>query len=170
MHRLDYHRKRLGDLGAALGAGRAVAERERWPRERLARYQHERLEALVRDLRARSPYWAARLPRGRVALERLPRMDKVELMESFDQLVTDGGLRRDELLAHLERIERDELYLGEYRAMATSGSSGRKGVFVYDRRAWSGILAQFLRYSGWIRIKPSVPRMRIASVAGGVPT
>jgi phenylacetate-CoA ligase len=170
MLRLDYHRKRLGDLAAALGAGRAVAERERWPRERLARYQQERLETLVRDLRARSPYWASRLPRGRVALERLPRMDKVELMEGFDQLVTDRRLRRDDLLAHLERIDRDELYLGEYRAMATSGSSGRKGVFVYDRRAWRGILAQFLRYSGWIGLKPGVPRMRIASVAGGVPT
>jgi phenylacetate-CoA ligase len=170
MRRLDYHRKRLRDLGAALGAGRAVAERERWPRERLERYQQERLEALVRDVRARSPYWAARLPRGSVALERLPRMDKVELMESFDALVTDRRLRRDDLLVHLERIDRDELYLGEYRALATSGSSGRKGVFVYDRRAWIGILAQFLRYSRWIGVKPSVPRMRIASVAGGVPT
>jgi hypothetical protein len=29
--------------------------------------------------------------------------------------------------------------------MATSGSSGRKGLFVYDRRAWIGILSQFLR-------------------------
>jgi phenylacetate-CoA ligase len=170
MHRLVYHRKRVRDLGAALGAARAVAERERWPRERLVRYQQERLAALARDLRARSPYWAARLPRGRVVLERLPRMDKVELMESFDELVTDSRLRRDELLAHLERIDRDELYLGEYRAMATSGSSGRKGVFVYDRRAWIGILAQFLRYSAWVGVKPSVPRMRIASVAGGVPT
>ena len=108
MHRLVYHRKRVRDLGAALGAARAVAERERWPRERLVRYQQERLEALVRDLRERSPYWAARLPRGRVALERLPRMDKVELTESFDELVTDRRLRRDELLAHLERIDRDE--------------------------------------------------------------
>jgi phenylacetate-coenzyme A ligase PaaK-like adenylate-forming protein len=170
MRRLDYHRKRLRDLGAALGAGRAVTEREHWARERLEHYQQERLEALVRDVRARSPYWAARLPRGRVALEQLPRMDKVELMGSFDELVTDRRLRRDELFGHLERIDRDELYLGEYRAMATSGSSGRKGVFVYDRQAWIGILAQFLRYSAWIGIKPKVPRMRIASVAGGVPT
>ena len=45
-----------------------------------------------------------------------------------------------------------------------------QGVFVYDRRAWRGILAQILRYSGWIGINPGVPRMRIASVAGGVPT
>jgi phenylacetate-CoA ligase len=170
MRRLHYHRKRLRDLGAALGAGRAVTEREHWARERLEHYQQERLEARVRDVRARSPYWAARLPRGRLALERLPRMDKVELMESFDELVTDRRLRRDELFGHLERIDRDELYLGEYRAMATSGSSGRKGVFVYDRQAWIGILAQFLRYSAWIGIKPKVPRMRIASVAGGVPT
>jgi phenylacetate-CoA ligase len=170
VRRLQYHRKRLRDLAAALRAGRAVAERERWPRERLERYQRQRLETLVRDVRARSAYWAARLPRGRVALEQLPIMDKLELMESFDELVTDRRLRRDDLLVHLDRTDRDDLYLGDYRALTTSGSSGRQGVFVYDRRAWIGILAQFLRYSGWIGVKPSVPRMRIASVAGGVPT
>lgn len=167
---VGYQRKRLRDLAAAFGAGRALAARERWPRERLERYQHERLEALVGHARERSAFWAARLPRGRVSLERLPSMDKAEMMASFDELVTDRRLRRDELLAHLERIDRDELYLGEFRVMATSGSSGRPGLFVYDRRAWIGILAQFLRYSAWVGIKPRLPRVRIASVGGAAPS
>ena len=31
--------------------------------------------------------------------------------------------------------------------MTTSGSSGRKGLFVYDREGWRAIAAQFLRHS-----------------------
>ena len=62
-----------------------------------------------------------------------PMLTKSELMEHFDELVTDRRLRLDELLDHLSEVDRDALYLGEYRVMATSGSSGRKAVFVYDR-------------------------------------
>lgn len=47
--------------------------------------------------------------------------------------MTDRRLRRDELLIHVETLTGDSLYLGRYRAMTTSGSSGRKGLFVYDR-------------------------------------
>ncbi len=57
-------------------------------------------------------------------------------MDRFDELVTDRRLRLEDLLDHLNRIHDDALYLGEYRAMTTSGSSGRKAVFVYDRRGW----------------------------------
>ena len=59
-------------------------------------------------------------------------------MERFDDMVTDRRLRRDALLAHVERLDGDELYLGRYRAMTTSGSSGRKGLFVYDRAGLGG--------------------------------
>lgn len=170
MTRVDYHRKRLRDLAAALGSGRALAERERWPRDRLERYQRQRLEALVRHARDKSSFWARRLPAGRVSLERLPTMDKLEMTASFDELLTDRRLRHDELLAHLERIDRDELYLGEFRVMATSGSSGRPGVFVYDREAWIGILSEFVRYSAWVGIRPRLPRTRIASVGGAAPS
>ena len=170
MRRLGYQQRRLRDLAAAFGSRRALAERERWPRERLERYQRERLEALVRHARERSPFWARRLPPGTVSLERLPTMDRVEMMASFDELVTDRRLRRDELAAGLERSGRDELYLGEFRVMATSGSSGRPGLFVYDRRAWIGILSQFLRYSAWVGIRPRLPRLRIAAVGGAAPS
>ena len=69
-----------------------------------------------------------RLPRGRVELSALPILTKAEMMESFDDLVTDPRLRIRELLGHLEAVRDDALYLGRYRVMTTSGSSGRKGV------------------------------------------
>ena len=48
--------------------------------------------------------------------------------------------------------------------MTTSGSSGRKGLFVYDRPAWSGLIGQFLRYSAMVGVRPRLPhRLRVAA-------
>ena len=91
-------------------------------------------------------------------------------MDSFDELVTDPRLRLDDLLEHLDRIERDELYLGEYRVMASSGSSGHKAVFVYDRAAWRGPLTMFLRRSDWTGAKPRLPRLRLVMIGGAAAT
>jgi phenylacetate-CoA ligase len=172
---LAYQRKRLRDFAAALRMSRELAERERWPVERLRAYQQERLDAVVRHAVAHSRFYRERFAGvvgdGPVDLARLPILDKAEMMERFDDLVTDPRLRRDELLAHVERIAGDELYLGRYRAIATSGSSGRKGLFVYDREGWRVLLATFLLHNERVGLKPRLPRrMRAAAVIGAVPT
>jgi phenylacetate-coenzyme A ligase PaaK-like adenylate-forming protein len=167
---MGYRLKRLRDFARSLRATRELAERERWPRERLEAFQRDRLAALIAELRERSPYWCERIPRGAEELGELPRMTKAELMADFDRLVTDPRLRLERLLAHLDEVDGDALYLGEYRVMTTSGSSGRKAVFLYDRAAWVGILAMFLRRSEWVGLRPGMPRTRVALVAGGAPT
>ena len=106
-------------------------------------------------------------PTGPVELGRLPALDKATMMEHFDELVTDPRLSRDELLAHVEALTGDGLHLGRYRAMTTSGSSGRKGLFVYDRPAWRALIGQFLRYSAMVGIRPRLPRrLRVAALGG----
>jgi len=149
---------------------KVMLARERWPRERLEAFQREQLAELVRNAADQSPFWRERLPRGAVRLSELPVLTKDELMGSFDDLVTDRRLRLADLLEHLEQIDADALYLDEYRAMASSGSSGRKAVFVYDRAAWVCCAAMFLRRSAWLGIRPRMPRMRLAMVWGASPT
>jgi len=105
-----------------------------------------------------------------VELRALPVLTKAELMDRFDELVTDRRLRRDELLEHLGQIDDDTLYLGKYRVMTSSGSSGRKAVFVYDRAGWLGVLTMFLRRSEWVGLRPRLPRTRLAMIGGGAPT
>ena len=167
---MGYRTKRLQDFGRGLRESKQLAERERWPRERLERFQQERLTELVGFARAHAPLWRERLPGGRARLHDLPVLTKAELIEGFDDLVTDRRLRLDDLLAHLAEVRSDVLYLGEYRPMATSGSSGRKTVFVYDRAGWRAVLTMFLRRSGWVGIKPSIPRVRLALIGGAAPT
>jgi phenylacetate-CoA ligase len=169
-HKMGYRTKRLQDFARGLRASKALLERERWPRERLERFQRARLEELARHAAANAPFWRERIPRGRFELSDLPPTTKTDLMESFDELVTDPRLRLDELLEHLNGIEGDELYLGEYRAMTSSGSSGRKAVFVYDRAAWIGVLTMFLRRSDWTGAGPRLPRLRLVMIGGASAT
>ena len=171
---VGYQAKRLVDVGRGLRAARALAEQERWPRERLERHQQDRLDALVRYAAEHSPFYRERLAglpaTGPVELAALPTLDKQTMMDHFDEIVTDRRLHRDALLAHLDGLDHDALYLGEHRVMTTSGSSGSKGLFVYDRRGWAHCLASFFRFNAIAGVRPKLPRLRIAAIGGGAPT
>ncbi len=107
----------------------------RSPAEIVAR-QQERLEVLVQFARERSPLYHERynqLPAGVAALSQLPIVTKQELMERFDEWVTDPEVKRagvEEFLADPTRV--GQPYLGRYRVWTTSGITGRRGVFVHD--------------------------------------
>jgi putative adenylate-forming enzyme len=168
-------RRRVADVAGGLRLSREFAKHERQPREELRLYQQQRLESVIRHAAEHSPFYRERFARiireGPVELSRLPVLDKSEMMEHFDELVTDGRLRRDALLRWVEGLERDELYLDRYRVMTTSGSSGRKGLFVFDRPEWRMLISQFLRYSAMSGIRPRLPRrLRVAAVIGASPT
>jgi phenylacetate-CoA ligase len=172
--RLGYHRRRLAGFAAGMRLARELGEAERWPRERLRRRQQERVEAVVRHAVRYSPFYRERfgglVEDGPVSLERLLVLDKTGMMENFDDLVTDSRLRREELLERVEETRRDEYYLGSYRVMTTSGSSGRKGLFIYDESGWSAIMAQSLRHCAMMQFRPRLPRRRVAAIVGGAPT
>ena len=164
--RLGYHRDRLASFGAGLKQSKVFLAQERMPREELDRVRAQRLEALLAHAREHSAFYRERIPTGPVTLEQIPPLDKDEMMARFDDLVTDPSLRRDALLEWVETRTRDEYYADRYRVMTTSGSSGRKGLFVYDKAGWAGIGGQFLRGSTWMGMTPSVPRRRLAMVRG----
>jgi phenylacetate-CoA ligase len=171
-----YHRRRLADTAVALRLARSQVSREQWPRAQLVQHQQRRLDAVVRHAATHSPFyrrWFAEtgtLGDGPVRLQRLPVLDKARLMEHFDELVCDPRLRREQLLDWAGRLTRDQLYLDRYRVLLTSGSSGRQGLFVYDTAGWRSIATQFLRSSNWAGLRPSLPRQRIAWLAGAGPS
>ena len=169
---LAYERRRAADLARAVALWRRLRDRERWPREQLARFQQEQLDSLVRHAVAHSPYYRERIGTadGPFGLSRLPALDKATMMDRFDDLVCDRRLRRDELLAHVEELTEDTYYRGRYRVVTTSGSSGRKGVYVFDRPEWSAYVAQYLRYVAFLGAAPRVPRQRLALLGGAGPS
>ena len=150
-------------------AMKAARERERWTGERMREHQSQALDALVRDVADRSPFYRERyaglIGGTPVELARLPTLDKATLMTQLDDALCDARLRGRDLRSHLK--DTDPL-LGEYRVMASSGSTGTPSVYVYSRADWAGVLAMFLRYNELCGIRPRVPRLRIAAI--GAPT
>jgi phenylacetate-CoA ligase len=151
---------RLADMARALRAAKAARERERWSPERMREHQEHALAALLRDVAARSPFHRDRIG-GATGLEELPTLDKATLMANLDGALTVPALRGRDLRAHL--LDAAPLD-GEYRVIASSGSTGLPSVYAYSRADWSGILAQFLRYNELAGMRPRVPRLRVAAI------
>jgi len=128
-------------------------DRLSWPADRLHRERQERVRELVQVARARSPWHRRRLadidPQRltEADLHDIPPMTKADLMDNWDEIATDHRLSLDLVNAHLERIESDEYLLGQYHAVASGGSSGRRGVFVYDWEGWMGVYLNVARLS-----------------------
>ena len=112
-----------------LAAGRAA------PREILAR-QQSRLASLLYTLAQGSSLYAHHLRDyldPRVQLQSLPVISKTELMERFDEWVTDPDITLDGLRAFTADPRNiGEPYLGRYVVWESSGSSGQPAIFVQD--------------------------------------
>jgi phenylacetate-coenzyme A ligase PaaK-like adenylate-forming protein len=137
--------RHVADLAPAAGE---LLGRLDWSAERLAEHRRTELRRLVRTARAASPWHRARLRDvdpdrlDEHTLAELPPMTKDDLMANFDEIVTDDRLRLDLVEAHLDWLRGTDAYLlDRYHACASSGSSGRRGVFVYD---WDGWMVAFL--------------------------
>src|SRR4029453_2524887 len=128
-------------------------ERMTWPAERLRAGRERGLRALVAHARARSPWHGHRLAGldpdrlRETDLRTLPVMTKDDLMEHFDEVVTDRRLTRDIVEAHLAAPSTDAYLLDEYPVCASGGSSGRRGTFVYDFEAWAIAWASMFRFT-----------------------
>ena len=165
--------RRVGDLAGALRHRRRLTS-VGTPREELLALQQRRLVQAARHAAAASPiyrelYSGIELSED-LDVRALPVVTKATLMERFDEWVTDPRLRLSEIEAHLEQIRGDELYLDEYRCMPTGGTTGRKGIFVYDRDEWRQCLTAFLRWSELTGIRPRLGRRtRVATVGATSP-
>ena len=106
------------------------------------------------------------------AIVDLPVMSKTDLMDNFDSIVTDTRVSRLLCEDHLERSPGDDL-LGEFQVVASGGSSGKRGVYVYGWEAWAICYASNIRFQArdWAR-DPNLagtPRV-IGVVAASSPT
>ncbi len=101
-----------------------------------------RVEALRRHAVERSAFYR-RLHAGLEgsALAELPPVTKAQLMDAFDEVVTDREVRLADVDRHLRETEPGTPFLGRYRIGVTSGSSARPGLFVFDREEWVALIA-----------------------------
>jgi len=150
---------------------RQLLARSSWTREQLLRHQARGLNALREYAYAHSPFYQ-RFHRGylQATLNELPVLSKATMMEHFEEFVTDQAIRLGEVEAHLENLKGTERYLGRYYVNATSGSTGRRGIFLYSPQEWAMVLASYSRAYAWGGIAPSLTRQtRMAVVSTTTP-
>jgi phenylacetate-coenzyme A ligase PaaK-like adenylate-forming protein len=140
------HVARFDELAAELSA------RIDWPAQRLREERSNALRVLVATAVERSPWHRRRLSGIDVDsltdadIAWLPSMTKSDLMDNFDEIVTDRRVTLDLCEAVVDGRRGGEYLLGEYRVVASGGASGRRGVFVYGWDAWATCYASIVRF------------------------
>lgn len=104
-----------------------------------------RLAELREHAATSSPWYRRRLAALDAApLGELPVLTRDELVEGFDELVTDRRLDRASVQRHVDASP-PGTRLGRYWIGASSGSGGRPALLPFDRREWASKLANAAR-------------------------
>ncbi len=128
----------------------ALRARDRWSHERLERHRACAFERLCRFALARSPFYG-RFHKGleNAPLDRLPSLTKGALMAAFDEAVTDRAIRLADVAAFAARMSVTDRFRDRYHVVATSGTTGERGYFLFDPTEWRTVLASGARVSSW---------------------
>lgn len=121
----------------------------------IAQRQRARLADMVAHARANSPYYGELyrgLPDRVENADQLPVTDKKMLMGRFDEWCTDRAVTLEAAEALVDDSSRiGEWFLGKYTVMTTSGTTGRRSIFLVDDRTMAVVTAMMLRWMGdWL--------------------
>ena len=150
---------------------RQLRHRDRWTRRQLEEHQAHALRLLREHACARSPFYR-RFHAGLTdsLLQELPVLTKALVMENFDELVTDPSVRLADVEAHLAALRGNELFRGRYWVASTSGSTGRRGLFLWDFAEWTTVLASYNRSFDWAGSRAGLThRTKMAVVSSTTP-
>lgn len=174
----DYHPIRRAQIESLRAYIPEAIERLSWSRDRVLEEQTRQLRAYVGAAQQGSRFMAGRLGHLEASkldladLPKIPPIRKADIMSNWDDFVTDDRLHLDEVNAHLRRVlsgeQENPYYLDEYYVSATGGSSGTRGVFVWDPDTVRGTAAITTRMEALFDLEnpPQGPR-RTAIVCAG---
>jgi phenylacetate-CoA ligase len=149
-----------------------------WSRERVRDEQVRRLRRMLAHAQRHSRFHAARLAHIDAEtcqledLEALPSMTKDDVMNAWDEVVTDPELHLKDVAAHLDALlsgDKTNAYLRcKYYAAATGGSSGKRGIFLWDWETFvvTANITYRLEARQDLREPPSGPRRTAVICAG----
>jgi phenylacetate-coenzyme A ligase PaaK-like adenylate-forming protein len=111
--------------------------------EMLMARQRERLKELVMFARENSRFYAEKyrgLPETINDVSLLPPVTKVELMEHFDDVVTDPSVRKEDVCKYISDLDNiGKPFMGKYMVWTTSGTTGTPGIFLEDKN-WDAVI------------------------------
>jgi phenylacetate-coenzyme A ligase PaaK-like adenylate-forming protein len=126
-----------------------------WSSEKIKNIRQLRLRQLLTHSIKYSPWYKKQLAHINVEnftekmLDEIPVLDKTTLMEHWDEIITHPDLSLAKVEKHIDSMLLDDnvLYFhNRFHVMATGGSSGKRGVFIYDWDEWNTYYLLFRRY------------------------
>lgn len=95
-------------------------------------------------------------------LSAFPTINKAQLIEHFDELITVTDLKQEDLrrFDEQETIEQ-KIFRDKYHVVHSSGSTGKPSYFVYDDDAWNQMLVAVIRAALWNMTMPQILGMFI---------
>jgi phenylacetate-CoA ligase len=135
---------------AVLGYRRRLRRRDRWSRRRLLSYQEEALARLRAYAYDKSPFYQdfhAGLTDA--PLSALPVLTKQRLMDNFDRLATRPDVHLADVERYLAQLRGNELFNNRYFVSATAGTTGRRGIFLWDFAEWLQVVSSYNRAFDW---------------------
>ncbi len=152
--------------------------------ETLQALRNQRLRSLLKHAKRYSPWYKKHLAHIDIEhfteqnLHEIPVTNKVILMNNWDDIVTDRRVSLQLVEKHLDKISQNEnsLYLFDrYHCITTSGSSGIRGVFIYDWEEWNKFYIFLIRYglrnrdgSEILGGNPNMMRVAIVNIANPI--
>jgi putative adenylate-forming enzyme len=158
-------------LAQILKRRRELRSRDRWSRRDIEVHQAGQLRKLREFAGEHSPFYQ-RFHRGLKTrpLHELPVLTKAMLMDAFDELSTDPAVRRDSALHHISTMKSGQLFLDRYYAASTSGSTGRRGLFVWNPGEWATVMASYARGQDWAGVPAKIAgRQKLALISSRTP-
>jgi phenylacetate-coenzyme A ligase PaaK-like adenylate-forming protein len=132
----------LGELLATFGKMRDVRRTRNMSRAQFEAIKLTKFHRLVRHANERSPYYRKIIAERGIDVARcqpldFPLLTKSLLMQHFDEIAAVPGVTKRAIADFLTRShDPAERFLGKYRVIHTSGSSGEVGYFVYSPQDW----------------------------------
>jgi phenylacetate-coenzyme A ligase PaaK-like adenylate-forming protein len=144
-----------------------------WDRSRNLRRSRAEIQAshqkkfrkLVAFAKERSPFYRAIIAERGIdpehcSIEDFPVLAKKEVIDNFDQIVTDSRISRARIADFLSHSsDPNELFEGQFHVLHTSGTSGTMGYYVFSHHEWINGSSHIARV-----VRPG-RRKRIAYVA-----
>ena len=167
----ELRRRQYADMLAVVPEHVARLE---WGRSAIERHRRRSLRLLLRTAKEYSPWYRERLrdidpaEATEVDLARVPPMTRDDLMDHWDEIVISPALDLARVEAHADRSDAGAYLSDIFHVVSSSGSGGRRGVFVYD---WDGWITSFLGCARWRLVNRSDAmgsrRPRVALIASG---
>lgn len=134
----------FSELGIVVSRLREARRDASLTREQYEAARLEKFRKLVRFANRHSPFYADIIRERGINIDAcapadFPVLTKTILMANFDRIVTDKRITKQAISDFLQ-ISKDpaEKFIGRYRVMHTSGTSGEVGYFVYSSADWLG--------------------------------